>query len=324
MPHTAASVSLPFAQRLRLPAICAPMYRVTTPELVIAACNAGIVGALPRNNAPDFDTFDRWLAGIQESAASSARFAPYAVNLSTRLPPSEMDRHLALCAQRGVELIISATGNPTELIARAHGHGLRVYSDAVNLHFARKAIASGADGITAIGAGGGGHSGTINHLTLIAVLRREFSGTIVLAGAIANGAAIRAAEVLGADLAYIGTRFIATRESGAPTEYKEMLKASGTADLAYTESINGVPANWLIPSMRAHGLDPKHMPSRAEGMRGHSHLPSSVEPWTNLWSAGQGVEEIADIPSVAELVDRLYQEYRAAAQIPAFGDRESA
>ncbi|MBN9425968.1 MAG: nitronate monooxygenase [Burkholderiales bacterium] len=311
--------ALPFAARLRLPVICAPMYRVTTADLVIAACEAGVVGALPRNNAPDFDTFDRWLAALQETAASRPGFAPYAVNLSTRLAPEDMERHLALCAQRGVTLIISATGNPTELIRRAHGHGLLVYSDAVNLHFARKAIAAGADGITAIGAGGGGHSGTVNHLTLVATLRREFAGTIVMAGAIANGAAIRAAEVLGADLAYMGTRFIATRESGAPPEYKQMLLSSGVADLVYTDTVNGVPANWLAPSLRSHGLDPLHMPPRPEGVRGHAHLPAGVVPWSNIWSAGQGIEEIDDIPSVAELVDRLYAEYQAAAATPVFG-----
>lgn len=300
------------------------MYRVTTPELVIAACRAGVLGALPRNNAPDFTAFDRWLADIQEAAAAHHGFAPYAVNLSTRLASDDMERHLALCARRGVELIISATGNPTDLISRAHGHGLKVYSDAVNLHFARKAIAAGADGITAIGAGGGGHSGSINHLTLIATLRREFKGTIVMAGAISNGAAVRAAEVLGANLAYMGTRFIATQESGAPAAYKEMLTKSGAADLAYTDSVNGVPANWLVPSLKSHGLDPQDMPTRPEGVRGHAHLPSSVLPWTNLWSAGQGVEEIADIPTVAELVERLYLEYLEAAAVPAFGNGASA
>lgn len=315
----ASRLPLPYGARLRLPVICAPMYRVTTPALVIAACRAGIVGALPRNNAPDLATFDRWLGELQADTSGHPGAAPYAVNLSTRLAPDDMERHLALCARRGVELIISATGDPSELIRRAHGHGLRVYADAINLHFARKAIAAGTDGVIAIGAGGGGHSGTINHLTLVAALRREFAGTIVMAGAIANGAAIRAAEVLGADLAYMGTRFIATQESGAPLPYKQMLVASGVGDLAYTDAVNGVAANWLVPSLRAHGLDPARMPARPTGARGHAHLPDSVVPWDNLWSAGQGIEEITDLPPVADLVDRLAAEYVRAAATPVFG-----
>lgn len=314
---------LPYASRLRLPVICAPMYRVTSPELVIAACRAGIVGALPRNNAPDPATFDRWLAELQAATSGQPGSAPYAVNLSTRLSADDMEHHLALCARRGVELVISATGDPSELIRRAHGHGLQVYADAVNLHFARKAMAAGTDGIIAIGAGGGGHSGTINHLTLVAALRREFGGTIVMAGAIANGAAIRAAEVLGADLAYMGTRFIATQESAAPLPYKQMLVASGLGDLTYTDAVNGVAANWLVPSLRTHGLDPARMPERPAGARGHAHLPEGVVPWGNVWSAGQGVEEITDIPPVAELVERLAVEYVQAASTPVFGQEST-
>jgi nitronate monooxygenase len=312
---------LPYASRLRLPLICAPMYRVTSPELVIAACQAGIVAALPRNNAPDFATFDQWLARIEAAAADLQVRAPYAVNLSTRFDADEMELNLALCAERGVEIIISATGDPSELIRRAHGHGMRVYADAVNLHFARKAMAAQVDGVIAIGAGGGGHSGTINHLTLVAALRREFAGTIVMAGAVANGAAIRAAEILGADLAYMGTRFIATQESGAPDAYKRMLVDAGPLDLTYTDTVNGVSANWLVPSLRSHGLDPRAMPAREPGVRGHGHLPEAVVPWQNLWSAGQGVAEIHDIPSVAQLLDRLEAEYNAATATPVFTPR---
>lgn len=322
--RTGARKPLPFAARLRLPLICAPMYRVTSVALVIAACRAGIVAALPRNNAPDFDTFDRWLAQIQDAAGAMAVSPPYAANLSTRMPADEMERHLALCARRGVELIISATGNPTELIQRARQHGLRVYSDAVNLQFARKAIAAGADGVIAIGAGGGGHSGTINHLTLVGALRREFDGAIVMAGAVTNGAAIRAAEVLGADLAYMGTRFIATQESGADAAYKDMLVQSGVTDLSYTDAVNGVAANWLKPSLHLRGLDPAALPARQAGVRGHGHLPADVEPWRNVWSAGQGIEEITDIPPVARLVDRLAAEYDAATATPVFTGRAPA
>lgn len=312
-----------FARRLRLPVVCAPMYRVTTPAMVIAALRAGVVGAIPRANAPDFDTFDQWLAQIQQAAAGLDSAPPYAVNLSTRMAPQDLDRHLALCVRRGVEIIISATGDPTELVRRALAHGLLVYCDAINLRFARKAIAAGATGVIAIGTGGGGHSGTVNHLTLVAAIRREFSGTIVMAGAISNGAAIRAAEVLGADLAYMGTRFIATTESGAAADYKQMLIDSGLEDLLYTDGINGVAANWLKPSLRNRGLDPDRLPVRESGQRGYGHLPDDVDPWGNIWSAGQGIEQVKDVPSTAELIERLIDEYLQAASVPAFDSSQA-
>ena len=317
-------MSLPadWAPRLRLPVICAPMYQVTTPALVIAARRAGIVGALPRGNAASFEAFDQWLGQIRAADAEDPQPAPpLAVNLSTRMEPAEMDRHLAACRRHGVELIISATGDPTALVQRARDHDLPVFCDAINLRFADKAIEAGARGVIAIGSGGGGHSGTINHLTLVAAIRRRFDGTIVMAGGVGHGAAIRAAEILGADMAYIGTRFISAEESGAPKAYKKMLVEAKADDLLYTPGINGVHANWLKPSMRLHGLDPDRLPPREAGTRGYAHLPEGVVPWANLWSAGQGVESINDIRSVADLVDQLDREYRAACQVPAFPSR---
>jgi nitronate monooxygenase len=319
-------MSLPatWAERLRLPVICAPMYRVTTPALAIAARRAGIVAAVPRGNVASFDAFEHWLAQINPPDADRTQPAPpLAVNLSTRLAPDDMAQHLAACQRHGVECIISAKGDPTALIARAHDHGLAVFCDAVNLRFADKAIAAGADGVIAIGAGGGGHSGTINHLTLVAEVRRRFQGTVVMAGAVGHGAAIRAAEILGADMAYIGTRFIASEEAGAPPAYKQMLVEARAGDLLYTANINGVPANWLTPSLRSHGLPPEQLPPRPADTRGFGHLPDGVVPWENLWSAGQGVEAIHDIRSVADLVDQLEREYDAACAVPRFGGRRS-
>jgi len=304
--------------RMRLPVICAPMFRVTSPALVIAARRAGIVGALPRGNAPDFATFECWLAQIAEAAAGQPA-PPLAVNLSTRLSPDEMAQHLAACRRHGVELIISATGDPSMLIAQAHDHGMRVFADAVNLRFAEKAIAAGTDGVIAIGAGGGGHSGTVNHLTLVAAIRRRFDGIVVMAGAISDGRAVRAAELLGAELAYVGTRFIASTESGASPAYKQMLVEARATDLAYTPAFNGVPANWLRPSMRRVGLDPDNLPPRPPETRGYGHLPDGVVPWSTLWSAGQGVELIEDVRPVADLVAQFEREYRAACAVPVFG-----
>jgi nitronate monooxygenase len=307
---------------LTLPAICAPMFLVTGPALVREACKAGVIGGLPRQNARDIETFDAWLAEITDALSvhrdthPDARVAPIAVNLPARMPADDLAANMALCGKYGIDIIISVGGDPTELIARVHGFGGKVFHDVTSLRFAEKAIAAGADGLTCIGAGGGGHSGTISHLAMIPRIRAIYDGTIVLAGAVSTGAVVRAAEVLGADLAYLGTRFIATRESEAPQAYKELLVSQTSADLAYTGEIAGVPANWMIESMRLVGLDPSDLPKpTGRGMR-HDHLPPGVTPWKNLWSAGQGIDLIEDIPSVAELVGRLRREYVAGCEAP--------
>lgn len=321
-------MSLPadWPHRMRLPMICAPMYQVSTPALVMAARRAGIVGALPRGNATSFEVFDDWVATIMDDSNLPGPWRPpLAVILSTRQAPDEMERHLVACRRRGVELIISATGDPTELIQRARGQGLLVLCDAVNLRFARKAIAAGAHGVIAIGSGGGGHSGTMNHLTLVAAIRREFDGVVVMAGAVDSGRAVRAAEVIGADLAYVGTRFIASVEAAAPEAYKRMLVEAHADDLTYTRGINGVHANWLKPSMRRAGLDPDALPPLSEGRAtdGHGHLPAGIVPWVNLWSAGQGVELIEAVEPVGTIVARMAHEYRQACALPAFAGADS-
>lgn len=305
---------------LVLPAICAPMFLVSYPKLVTAACKAGLIGGLPRGNARSTEEFAGWLKDIREEldaykeANPNARVGPIAVNLGTRMKDDEAKTYGELCNRYGVEIIITAAGDPTEAIKHVHGWGGKVWHDATSIRFAEKAIKAGADGITAIGAGGGGHSGTISHLALIPQIREMFDGTIVLAGCVSNGATIRAAEILGADLAYMGTRFIATQESGAPDEYRELLVSQGPTDLMYTGAIAGVPANWMLESMRRVGLDPKNLPKPTKPM-GRDHLPEDVKPWKNLWSAGQGIGIIHDVPTVAELVHRLREEYIAACGI---------
>ena len=309
---------------LTLPAICAPMFLVTGPALVREACKAGVIGGVPRQNARSLEEFEAWLAQITSALAAhrrkhpAARIAPIAVNYPTRMPADELAANMTLCARYGVEIIISVGGDPTELIKRVHDFGGKVFHDITSLRFAEKAIAAGADGLNCIGAGGGGHSGTISHLALIPRIRAMFDGTIVMAGAVSTGAVIRAAEVLGADLAYLGTRFIATQESDAPDEYKQLLVSESSSDLSYTGDIAGVPAIWMIESIRRVGLDPDNLPKpTGRGMR-HDHLPEGVTPWKNLWSAGQGVDLIDDIPTVAELVRRLRREYVAACETPSF------
>jgi nitronate monooxygenase len=200
------------------------------------------------------------------------------------------------------------------MVPMVHDAGLLHFHDATSLRFAEKAIAAGVDGIVAIGAGGGGHSGILSHLAFIPQVRAMFDGTVVLAGAVTTGATIRAAEMLGADLAYLGTRFIATREASAPDEYKAMLVEGTAADVVYTDAVNGMSAMWLKASLQANGLDLALLPKPTK--RGTDHLPPGVKPWKNVWSAGQGIGLIRDIPSVAELVYRLQAEYVAACSTP--------
>jgi nitronate monooxygenase len=311
---------------LSIPAICAPMFLVTGPALVAEACKAGVIGGLPRQNARSLEEFEAWLAQINDATARhrdanpGARIAPVAVNYPTRMAPDDLAANMALCAKYGIEIIISVGGDPTELVSRVHDFGGKVFHDITSLRFAEKAIAAGADGLNCIGAGGGGHSGTITHLALIPRLRAIYDGTLVMAGAVSTGAVIRAAEVLGADLAYLGTRFIATQEADAPEEYKQLLVSQTSTDLAYTGDIAGVPANWMVESMRRVGLDPENLPKPAgRGMR-HDHLPEGVTPWKNLWSAGQGIDLIDDVPTVAELVRRLRAEYVAACEARSFAE----
>ncbi len=312
--------------RLTLPAICAPMFLVTGPALVREACKAGVIGGLPRQNARTIEEFESWLKAITTALAAhqnncpKAVIAPIAVNLSTRMPDDELRENMTLCARYGVEIVISVGGDPTELIKRVHDFGGKVFHDVTSLRFAEKAIAAGADGLNCIGAGGGGHSGTISHLALIPRIRAIYDGVIVLAGAVSTGAVIRAAEVLGADLAYLGTRFIATRESDAPDEYKALLVSETSTDLIYTGGVAGVPANWLVESIRRVGMDPGNLPQPlGKGMR-HDHLPPGVQPWRNVFSAGQGIDLIDDIPTVADLVARLRTEYVAACGLPSLCD----
>jgi nitronate monooxygenase len=312
--------------QLTLPAICAPMFLVTGPDLVREACKAGLIAGLPRQNARSIEQFDQWLGDIRAGlnayrhANPDARIGPLAVNLATRFDPADLRAHLALCRRHGVEIVISATGDPTDLIAEVHDWGGKVFHDVVSMRFAEKAIRAGADGLNCVGAGGGGHSGKISPIVLVPRIRAIFDGTIVMAGSISTGAQIRAAEILGADLAYLGTRFIATREAAVDPDYKEMLVSGTSADLMFTGKVAGVPANWLVESMRRVGLDPENLPlPHGSGMR-HDHLPSGVKPWKNLWSAGQGIDLIDDIPSVADLVMRLRREYVAACEMPSMAD----
>lgn len=317
------SLPIELRQSLRLPVVCAPMIGISGPHLVAAACKSGIMAGLPRHNAASFEQFEQWLREIRlaldrhRDEAPDAPIGPLAVNLAASMDQTEVLRELELCRRYGVEIIISARGNPGELARRVHDWGGRIFHDVTSLRFAEKAIEAQVDGITCIAAGGGGHSGQISAFALVPRIRAMFTGTILLGGAISTGAGVRAAELLGADLAYLGTRFIATCEADADERYKAMIVAGNMEDVAFSTAINGVGANWLTASLRAIGLDPAHLP-RSPGRGDYSHLPSGKRPWRDIWSAGQGIATIAEVISVEALVDKLAAEYRAACAVPAF------
>lgn len=305
---------------LTLPAVAAPMFLCSGVDLAVEVCKAGLVGSLTRNHCRDIGELEAQLAQVSDALARSGgenperKIGPLAVNITPNFNAAEMRDHLALCRRYGARIIITSVGDPTATAPLIRDAGLLHFHDVTSLRFAEKAIAAGVDGMIAIGAGGGGHSGVISHLAFIPQLRAVFDGVIVLAGAVSNGAVIRAAEILGADLAYLGTRFIATQESLAPDAYKAMLVEGSAPDVIYTSAINGHSANWLKESIRAIGLDPENLPKPSG--RNTNHLPTGIKPWRDVWSAGQGIGLIQDIPTVADLVRRLQAEYVAACATP--------
>lgn len=306
--------------RLTLPLFAAPMFLCSGVDLAIACCQAGVIGSLTRNHCRDLAELEAQLAAVSEALARFADrhphrvIGPLSVNISPSFSREEFQENLDVCRRYGVRIIVTSVGDPTQNAPLVQDYGLLHFHDATTIRFAEKAAAAGVDGIVCIGAGGGGHAGTISHLTFIPQVRAMFDGTVVMAGAVSNGAAIRAAEILGADLAYMGTRLIATQESAAPDAYKAMLVAGGAADVIYTRGVNGMPASWLKASLRAVGLDPDNL--TAPDRHSSDHLPAGKKPWRDIWSAGQGIGLIDDLPTVAALIGRLQAEYLAACAIP--------
>ena len=306
--------------RLTLPAFAAPMFLCSSVGLATECCKAGIIGSLTRNHCRDLAELEAQLSTVSAALARNAdeypgrKIGPLAVNISPTFGMDEMKAHLEVCSRYGVRIIVTSVGDPTVNAPLIQDAGILHFHDATTIRFAEKAAKAGVDGIVAIGAGGGGHAGTISHLALIPLIRAMFDGTLVMAGAVSSGATIRAAEILGADLAYLGTRFIATREAAAPDAYKAMLVDGGVADVIYTRGVNGLPASWLKASLRSIGLDPENL-FIPQG-RSTDHLPEGKKPWRDIWSAGQGIGLIHDIPTVAELVERLQKEYLDACAIP--------
>ncbi len=295
--------------RLRLPLVCAPMFLVSGPELVIAACRNGVVGSFPALNRRSSEEFAGWLEEIERALAGEAAAAPFGVNLIVHRSNRRLEADLRVCVAHRVPLVITSLGAVPDVVREIHAYGGLVFHDVANRRHAEKAAEAGVDGLVLVCGGAGGHAGTLNPFAFLAEVRRLFSGTILLAGALSTGHDILAARAMGADLAYMGTRFIATRESRAPEAYKRMLCTAGASDIVYTDAVSGIAGSFLRQSLEAAGIDPR-APARgdlaAELERGE------LRAWRDIWSAGQGVAAIADVPPVAELVARLEREYAEA------------
>ena len=303
--------------RLRIPVFGAPMFLVSGPDLAIEQCKAGVIGSFPALNARPQEDLDRWLTRIETELAQCQRehpgrkVAPYAVNLIMNKANKRLDADLEVVVNHKVPIVITSLSAPTALVPRVHEYGGIVFHDVIKVRHAEKALEAGVDGLIAVCGGAGGHAGTLNPFALVNELRRIHQGPLVLAGAITNGAGVLAAEAMGCDLAYLGTRFIASKESLAVERYKQMLVDSNSGDIVYTPLFSGVHGSYLAGSLRNAGLDPDNLPvNEARGQyRSREDRPRT---WKDIWGAGQGVGDIDDIPTVAELVDRLESEYRAA------------
>lgn len=302
--------------RLSLPVIGAPMFIVSGPELVIAQCEAGVVGSFPALNARPAEQLGVWLERIERELGEFAEanpekpVAPYAVNQIVHASNVRLAEDMAVCARHRVPITITSLRPPNEVVKAAHDWGGIVLHDVISVRHAEKALEAGVDGLILVCAGAGGHAGSLSPFALVQEVRAMFDGPIILSGAIATGRAVLAAQATGADLAYVGTRFIATREANAAPAYKEMLAASSASDIVYSSLFTGILGNYLKPSILAAGLDPDALPSAEKTKMDFGS--AAAKAWKDIWGSGQGIGPIADAPPVAELVARMAEEYAAA------------
>jgi nitronate monooxygenase len=303
---------------MSLPAFVAPMFIVSGVTLVSACCQAGLVGSLPAANADSSETLDRWLTELRneiDAARSQAphgtKIAPYALNIVvSRSRTARFVADLALIEKHRPPIVISCFGPPGDVVQLVHSYGGLVFHDVATLRHAEKALAAGVDGLIALTSGAGGHTGLLNPFAFLPQLRRLWEGPLLLAGCISDGASIFAAEVLGADFAYMGTRFIATREANITPDYGQLLISSVSTDVVITDRISGTAASFLRGSIAGVGLNPDDLPKLDSDRQ--PNLPDTIKAWRNVWSAGQGVGLIDDIPTAAELAARLLEEYETA------------
>lgn len=305
---------------LRLPVIASPLFIISHPELTLAQCKAGVVGAFPALNARPESQLDEWLAMLTEelaahNAANPDRpAAPFAVNQIVHLSNKRLEHDLSLCIKYKVPIVISSLGAVPEVNAAIHSYGGIVLHDVINNRHANSAIRKGADGLIAVATGAGGHAGTLSPFALVQEIREWFDGPLLLAGAIANGGSILAAQAMGADMAYIGSPFIATREARATDAYKQAIVEAYANDIVYSSYFTGVHGNYLKASIIASGLDPDNLPVADPSKMDFASAATGAKAWKDIWGAGQGVGAVKAVEPVSSLVDRLAAEYAAAKQ----------
>ena len=311
-----------FKDQLSLPIICAPMFLVSTPKLVIECCKNGVIGSFPALNIRPQEKLDEWLTDISQALSQYKadnpykKIAPFAVNQVVHPSNSRLMADHALIKKHKVPFVITSQGDPTEIVKDVHSWGGLVFHDVIKTQHAKKAIAAGVDGIIVVGAGAGGHGGHHNPFALVREIREFWQGPIALAGAINDGQGIRAAEVLGADMVYMGTRFIATEEAEVPDDYKNMLIESTINDIIFSDHFTGVHANYLRASLESAGIDIAKLTSKD-----HVDLDlGNTNSWKDIWSAGHGVGGIHNVLPVSQLISQLLDQYNAACQTPTFNN----
>ncbi len=297
------------SEHIVLPVITAPMFLVSNPEMVIAACKSGVIGSFPSLNARTVDTLTEWMSTISQelahckAAEPTKKIAPWAINIVIRHLNNRLEEELELIKKYQPPLVFTALGNPAPVVEIVHAYGGIVFSDVTTVYHAKKAVLSGVDGLILVCGGAGGHAGTLNHFAFVSAIREFWDGITILAGGIANGQDILAAQAIDTDLVYMGTRFIASAESKAGEEYKQMLIDSTIEDILYTSTFSGIPANYLKPSIINEGLNPDDLGSHADFAK------TGRKAWKNVWSAGHGVGRTKSIQTVSEIVGELQMEY---------------
>lgn len=299
-----------FKDRLSIPAIASPLFIISQPELVLAECRAGVIGAFPSLNARPSGVFEQWLQRL--TSELTEKDAPFAVNLIVHKTNDRLDEDVALCVKYKVPVIITSLGARADINEAIHSYGGIVLHDVIDNAFAKKAIEKGADGLVAVAAGAGGHAGTLSPFALVQEIRAWFDGPLALSGAIGTGDAIAAARALGADLAYIGSAFIATDEAVAAPAYKQMIVDSGAEDIVYSNLFTGVHGNYLKPSIVAAGLDPAALETSDPSKMNFVEIAEGKKAWRDIWGCGQGIGAVHEVVPAAKLIARLGEEYRAA------------
>ncbi len=304
------SLTSSLKDRLQLPAIASPMFIISNPDLVIAQCKAGIIGAFPSLNARQPGQFEEWLQRLNEEIGPED--APYAVNLILHRSNVRLEEDLALCVKYKVPMIITSLGARTDVNDAIHSYGGIVLHDVINQKFAHKAIEKGADGLILVAAGAGGHAGTQSPFALVRETREWFDGPIALSGSIGHGASIAGAIAMGADFAYMGSIFIATDEANAVAGYKQMIATCSAEDILYSNIFTGVHGNYLKPSIVNAGLDPDKLAGQEAEKMDFAAMGSDAKAWKDIWGCGQGIGTIKDVQPAAQLIERLKSEYKTA------------